>query len=101
MATAESYMALVGAAQESSPQPLSALAAGLLIAHHLGIAGDSRSFARHFGVAHALVLRAVSELTALHLIEIRARDGHTQRTSYALSLAARDLLENLPAPDIR
>ncbi|MDH2328088.1 hypothetical protein QCN27_14550 [Cereibacter sp. SYSU M97828] len=36
---------------------LSPLAAGILSALDLGIAKDARSFARIFGVAHALVIR--------------------------------------------
>lgn len=94
--TVESYLALVAAVQEAAPQPLSALAAGLLAALHLGIAGDSRTFARRFDIAHALVLRAVSELAACHLIETGPHDARTQRTPYILSRTGRDLLENLP-----
>nr|WP_298688926.1 hypothetical protein [uncultured Dongia sp.] len=98
MVTAESYLALVGAVQEASPGPLSALAAGLLAALHLGIAGDSRAFACRFGVAHALALRAASELIGLGLIDIGTRDARTQRTPYVLTRAGSDLLENLPGP---
>ncbi|WP_374374898.1 hypothetical protein [Dongia sp.] len=96
--TAESYLALVAAVQAAAPQPLSALAAGLLAALHLGIAGDSRAFAQQFDIPHALALRAVSELAALDLVETGTRDPRTQRTSYALTRAGRDLLESPPAP---
>ena len=41
---------------------LDPLAAGLLAALDLGLPGDSRTFARTFGVEHALVLRALSGL---------------------------------------
>ncbi len=63
---------------------LSPLQAGLLAASHLGIAGDSRSFSRLFGIEHALVLR---ELTGVAedggLLRITGRDAHTMRTHYA------------------
>lgn len=61
---------------------LSSLEAGLLAALDLSLPGDSRAFARTFGVEHALVLRALVELEAMGRIAITARDGRTQRTRY-------------------
>ncbi|MEH3064153.1 MAG: hypothetical protein PGN33_15925 [Methylobacterium radiotolerans] len=61
---------------------LDPLAAGLLAALDLGLPGDSRAFARTFGVEHALVLRALSGLDEAGLVAVTARDGRTQRTRY-------------------
>ena len=64
---------------------LSSLEAGLLAALDLGLPGDSRAFARTFGVEHALVLRAVAGLEEAGLVAVTARDGRTQRTRYTTS----------------
>lgn len=61
---------------------LDPLAAGLLAALDLGLPGDSRAFARTFGVEHALVLRALSGLDEAGLVAVTDRDGRTQRTRY-------------------
>jgi DNA-binding transcriptional ArsR family regulator len=58
------------------------LGAGLLAALDLGLPGDSRAFARSFGVEHALVLRALSALEEDGHVTVTARDGRTQRTRY-------------------
>ncbi|MGW5959870.1 hypothetical protein [Methylorubrum thiocyanatum] len=76
---------------------LSLLEAGLLAGLHLGLAADSRSFARIFGVEHALVLRAVEGLTGATLLTVTARDGRTQRTRYAASAAGSAMLTALAA----
>jgi hypothetical protein len=78
----ETFLARVAAIRAAAAE-LSPLAAGILAALEMEIAADSRSFARQFGIAHALALRAVSELTMLGFIEIRARDPHSQRTHYS------------------
>lgn len=79
---------LVAASDGVSP-----LGAGILAALALSIASDSRTFARVFGIAHAIVLR---ELTMLGVeggyIAITRRDPRTQRTYYELSTAGRQLL---------
>ncbi|MGH1591255.1 hypothetical protein ACRBEV_26435 [Methylobacterium phyllosphaerae] len=62
---------------------LDPLAAGLLAALELGLPGDSRAFARTFGVEHALVLRAVAGLEEAGRLAVTARDPRTQRTRYA------------------
>jgi len=59
------------------------LEAGLLAALDVGLPGDSRAFARTFGVEHALVLRALVGLEELGHIAVTARDGRTQRTRFA------------------
>jgi hypothetical protein len=64
---------------------LSSLEAGLLAALDLGLPGDSRAFARTFGVEHALVLRAVAGLEEAGQVAVTARDGRTQRTRYTTS----------------
>ncbi|WCS25815.1 hypothetical protein LOK46_02960 [Methylobacterium sp. NMS14P] len=64
---------------------LDPLAAGLLAALDLGLPGDSRAFARTFGVEHALVLRALSGLDEAGLVAVTARDGRTQRTRYTIA----------------
>jgi DNA-binding transcriptional ArsR family regulator len=62
---------------------LPSLETGLLAALDLGLPGDSRAFARTFGVEHALVLRALAGLEEAGLITVTARDGRTQRTRFA------------------
>ncbi|WP_345821553.1 hypothetical protein ABC766_06540 [Methylobacterium fujisawaense] len=61
---------------------LDPLSAGLLAALDLGLPGDSRAFARTFGVEHALVLRSLVGLEEAGLVVVTARDGRTQRTRY-------------------
>lgn len=57
--------------------------AGVLAALALGLPGDSRAFARTFGVEHALVLRALTSLDEAGRITITERDTRTQRTRYS------------------
>ncbi|MEE7492438.1 hypothetical protein [Methylobacterium oryzae] len=73
---------------------LDPLSAGLLAALDLGLPGDSRAFARTFGVEHALVLRALAGLEEAGLVAVTARDGRTQRTRYTTS----DLGPSVPSP---
>lgn len=73
--------------------PLTPLAAGMLSAAHLGIARDSSSFARLFGLAHALVLREVALLSDEGaLIEVEDRGERSQRLFYRLTPRAEALL---------
>ena len=95
-ADAETFLAATDAVAALQPD-LSTLEAGLLAALHLGLAEDSRSFARVFGIEHALVLRAVESLTAETLITVTARDGRTQRTRYEASPAGSAVLTALAA----
>ena len=95
-ADAETFLATTDTVAALRPE-LSLLEAGILAGLHLGLAGDSRSFARVFGVEHALVLRAVESLVAETLVAVTARDSRTQRTRYAASEAGRDVLSALAA----
>lgn len=86
------FLARVEAITERAPE-LSALDAAVLASLEAEIAADSRSFANVFGVAHALVLRAVSELAdGFGLITVTARDDRTQRSRLSLTEAGRVLL---------
>lgn len=92
---AADYMALVEKLA-SDAQDLSSLGAGIIAALALGVAADSRSFARVLGVAHALVLREVNLLGADGgYIVITQRDLRTQRTRYELSPAGRQLVDKI------
>lgn len=82
---AEHFLALVARLQAEDPQ-LSAIQAGLLAAASLGIAHDSRAFARHLGLAHALVLRELNALAERgDRLSIEKRDARTMRTHYVLT----------------
>ena len=94
MTDATDYMALVDALEAQSGR-ISRLGAGILAAAALEIASDSRSFARILGVAHALVLREISALSADGgYISIVKRDERTQRTKYELNAAGVRLIED-------
>jgi len=91
---ATDYMALVDALEAQSGR-ISRLGAGILAAAALEIASDSRSFARILGVAHALVLREIADLSADgDYISIVKRDERTQRTKYELNAAGVRLIED-------
>ncbi len=62
---------------------LAPMEAGVLAALALGLPGDSRAFARTFGVEHALVLRALTSLDEAGRITIIERNTRTQRTRYS------------------
>lgn len=80
------WLALTEALIEGEGLP--PLGAGLLAAVALGISGDSRSFARSFETAHALVLREAAELSeTLDLLSVLRRDERTQRLFLALTPA--------------
>jgi hypothetical protein len=81
----ERSLALVAAAEEADPR-LTPLQAAIVVAARLGIAQDSRSFSRLFGVAHALALRELGALAELgDVLHVIKRDPRTLRTHYALS----------------
>lgn len=78
----ERFLALVARLQAEDVQ-LSAIQAGLLAAAALGIAHDSRTFARQLGLAHALVLRELNALAERgDRLSIDKRDARTMRTHY-------------------
>jgi hypothetical protein len=69
----------------ASDASLSPLGAALLIAHRLGVARDSRTFARNLGVEHALVLREISGLDDGGFLLVTSRNARTQRAELALT----------------
>ena len=80
------YMALVEAVLGDEGAELTPLGAGILAAAHLGIAAESRSFAKTLGIAHALVLRELDGLSEeAGWLTVIKRDPRTQRTCYALT----------------
>lgn len=88
------FMAEVEALADRRPG-LTMLHAAMLVALREGIARDTRTFAKVFGVAHALVLRAASDLAG-DLVAITGRDARTQRTRLELTAAGRDLATGEP-----
>lgn len=83
--TEDDFLQIVSAicAADTSLNPLGA---ALLAANYLGIAKDTRTFARKLGVEHALVLR---EITALDqhggFLTIAGRNARTQRLEFVLT----------------
>ncbi|WP_431673684.1 hypothetical protein [Rhizobium leguminosarum] len=81
---ADRFLALVAAAQGRDIR-LTSVQAGLLVAAELGIAGDSRAFARLLGIAHSLVLRELNALAEREdVLQIVKRDLRTMRVHYTL-----------------
>jgi predicted outer membrane protein len=76
-------LALVAQLQGEDPL-LTGIEAALIAAADTGLAGDSRTFARRLGLAHALVLRALNALAERGRIRIDRRDARTMRTHYSL-----------------
>ncbi|MBY5690643.1 hypothetical protein HFO41_17800 [Rhizobium leguminosarum] len=78
------FLALVATAQDRDIS-LTSIQAGLLVAAELGIAGDSRAFARMLGIAHSLVLRELNVLAEREeVLQIVKRDLRTMRVHYKL-----------------
>ncbi|MCJ2065440.1 hypothetical protein MKK63_22395 [Methylobacterium sp. J-088] len=86
MSTSPEEAAFVAALDRvSAAHPtLPPLEAGLLASLEVGLPGDSRAFARTFGVEHALVLRALAGLEEGGHIAVTARDARTQRTRFTV-----------------
>ncbi|EJC83455.1 hypothetical protein Rleg4DRAFT_6802 [Rhizobium leguminosarum bv. trifolii WSM2297] len=83
-ADVDRFLALVASAQEGDIR-LTSIQAGLLVAAELGIARDSRVFARKLGIAHSLVLRELNALAeSQDVLEIVKRDPRTMRVHYML-----------------
>ncbi|MBY5828721.1 hypothetical protein HA464_27435 (plasmid) [Rhizobium leguminosarum bv. trifolii] len=81
---ADRFLALVAAAQVRDIR-LTSIQAGLLVAADLGIARDSRAFARLLGIAHSLVLRELNVLAEREgVLQIVKRDLSTMRVHYTL-----------------
>ncbi|MBY5378004.1 hypothetical protein ACC713_31710 [Rhizobium johnstonii] len=78
------FLALVAAAQGRDTR-LTSIQAGLLVAADLGIARDSRAFARILGIAHSVVLRELNVLAEREdVLQIVKRDPRTMRVHYTL-----------------
>lgn len=69
---------------------LTPLGAAILVAVEMGIARDSRSFARIFGVAHALVLREGAVLA--HDLGLIDPSGDGPRRAYSLTQKGQGLI---------
>lgn len=80
----ERFMSLVAELQTKDPR-LTSLQAALVVAAEQDIAHDSRSFARIFGTAHALVIRELNDLVELGGgLRIIKTDQRTLRTHYVV-----------------
>ncbi|GGF91268.1 hypothetical protein GCM10010924_19020 [Rhizobium wenxiniae] len=80
----ERFLSLVTELQAKDPR-LTSLQAALIVAAEVGIALDSRSFARLLGVAHALVLRELNALVATGgPLRIVKREARTLRSFYVI-----------------
>jgi len=78
------FLSLVARMQAKDTR-LTSLQAALIVAAEHGIARDSRTFARTFGVAHALVLRELNALCELKgPLLVISREARTLRTHYGL-----------------
>jgi len=90
--TEEKFLEAVSALSSEEPA-LSQLGAAILAAFYFDIAKDSRTFSRKLDIAHAIALR---EITALSddtgLLKVVGRNSRTQRTEFALTENALQLL---------
>lgn len=94
MSQEEDFEAAFHVAQSTGLPYLSPMGPMILAATHLGIAKDSRSFARIFDLAHALVIRECTSLEQeLGLIETERKDVRTSRVFYRLTEAGDALFE--------
>ena len=90
------FVACLEAIRRQNPA-LSSLAAGIVAAAHQGVAADSRTFARLSGIAHALVLREINQLTGPDApVEITHRETRTQRTHFKLTVKGETLCRLRP-----
>lgn len=90
------WTALCAALESDDSLSCGPLACGLLAAVALGLSGDSRGFARDFGIAHALALREVNILSdELGLLTVTGNDERTQRRFLELSPAGKNLTDRL------
>ncbi|WP_212733785.1 hypothetical protein [Thalassospira povalilytica] len=76
------FLHLVERLMATQPE-LTPVQAGILVAAREDIARDSRTFARLFGMAHAIVLRELNALVQSgDLLTVTKRDARTLRTHY-------------------
>jgi inosine-uridine nucleoside N-ribohydrolase len=91
----DDFIALVAAIQNLDAS-LSPLAAALTVVNALGIARDSRTFARLFDIEHAVVLREINLARgADNPLEIVSRDARTQRTHLRLTVKGENLIKSV------
>ncbi len=91
----DDFMALVAAIQDLDDS-LSPLAAALTAATALGIARDSRTFARLFDIEHAFVLREINLASGVdNPLKIVSRDARTQRTHLQLTVKGESLTRSV------
>lgn len=92
----ERFLLVVEALCAANTQ-LTPLSAAIVAAPFLGIASDTRTFARNLGVEHALVLRELTVLTTAQdaLVSVTSRDDRTQRTYFALTATGQTLLQRV------
>ncbi|MEM6323214.1 MAG: hypothetical protein AAF748_06000 [Pseudomonadota bacterium] len=80
------FAAYAETASASGHQFLSPIGPVMLAAAALGIAMDTRTFARVFDVAHALAIRECTSLSHdLGLLDAQSRGDRSQRQFYALT----------------
>ncbi len=92
---------LASVAEVCAVEPLiSQIGAAVLVAIDIGIARDSRTFSRIFGVAHALVLREITDLSTgdRAVLKVISRNDRTQRTELELAESGRQLLARARKP---
>jgi hypothetical protein len=84
-------------AQASGLSFLSDIGPMILAASYLNIANDTRSFARKFEQAHALVIREVSSLVReLEVLDSEDKSEKSSRVFYQLNDAGRALFDGAP-----
>ncbi len=94
--TEAEFLARVAAMRMQNPA-LSPLMAGIVAALFLEIATDSRTFAKLFGIEHALVLREINQLTGPDApIEIIRRNVRTLRAHLKLTVKGEALCRLIP-----
>ena len=70
------------------------LEAGILASAHLGLAGNSRDFAKQAGIAHALVIRACVELGEVrNLLILERHVDQSQRVFFNLTQDGQTMID--------
>ncbi|MEM7082970.1 MAG: hypothetical protein AAF465_09565 [Pseudomonadota bacterium] len=86
------FLRAIDALCQTDDTPLEPLGAAILLATAMDITDNSRSFARKFGVAHSLAIRACRSLAVDHgLLQITDTDPRTQRVTYQLTARGSNL----------
>ena len=91
---ADEMAVLIRALLAQNPATLDAVGAGVIAARHLGLVRDTKTFARELGVAHALVIRAVTTLSSeLGLIVVERHNERSQQVHYSLTESGRAMVD--------